>query len=307
MEEKNKETININLKTSIILIIATIIIMAGIVCVYTYFLTNNNKEIKEESTTNNIVNENIVVPDPELEAENINSVDNNTEKDNINNVENETKEQVIDYTNEDIVYNAKYEKNTSKNTYKDLGGEKYSIDDIVVPYIDIDSEDAKKINNEIEKVNNKLIEKFEDFANEDETMGYVKANYKSYVNDNILSILITVEEGDTYLPIYTYYTYNFDLTTSKLYNYTDVCKKFSYTEENIKNKLKESIGKQEELVGLDEDTKLKSINKSIKYYEELVKDNTIKYYLDDNEKLNNEVKIENEEISPSTFLKVINV
>lgn len=293
MEEKNKETINISLKTAIILIIITILIVGVIVYGYAYFLKkakNQEKVNVEENKTTNVVNQNKEEKEEkELEEE--------IEQEKINDVKT--------YNKDEIVYNADYKNDLEKTSYKTLGEDTYSVKDIIVPYIKMESNEIEKINNEIEKIYQDLVKKFKGFANEEETMGYVKASYSSYLNDNILSLVLTIEEGETYLPIYTYYTYNIDLSTLELLSYTDICDKLNYEKQKIENKMKEIITTQEEIAGLDEASKTDCINKSIDYYKEEQENNTLRYYIDNNKKLNVVIKLENEEISPSTFFKVI--
>lgn len=295
MEEKNKETINISLKTAIILIIITILIVGVIVYGYGYFLKkakNQEKVNVEETKTTNVVKENKEEKEEkELEEE--------IKKEEINDVKT--------YNKDEIVSNADYKNDLDKTSYKTLGDDTYSVKDIIVPYIKMESKEIEKINTEIKAIYQDLVLKFKGFANEEETMGYVKSSYDTYLNDNVLSVVLTIEEGETYLPIYTYYTYNIDLSTLKQLSYAEVCDKFNYENTKIENKLKEIISTQEEIEGLDDESKTNSINRSIDYYKKEKENNTLNYYIDDNKKINIVIKLENEEISPSTFFKIINI
>jgi len=95
--------------------------------------------------------------------------------------------------------------------------------DIVVPYINIISKDVKRINIELHKLYEELINQYN--KNLIEGISYTLVEYESYINNNILSVVVWTERAGTSLPIYQYYTYNIDLNTGNLLGYDDVLSK----------------------------------------------------------------------------------
>ncbi len=166
--------------------------------------------------------------------------------------------------------------------------------DLKVPYININSDDAKKVNQELEKLYMKYAKQFDENASEG-LMCRLLLNYKTYTNNNILSIIEVDSEQCTDNWHIKYYTYNFDLTTGKLLTYKDIYTKAGIKENDIENKAEQAIiSKQKEEMedyeypdnypdGTNFDTYK---NESISYYKKAVQKNTVKYYLGENNKLN---------------------
>lgn len=282
---EDKKTIKIGMGSFIFIILIIVIITAGAIFGCSYYIAN---------TINRNENNN------EIKVENIIENGNKT-----NAITNEIQQKV--YNEDDWVIPANYENKLSIFSYTTLGNDTYKISDIKVPYININSEDAKQTNEEIEKTYKELIQEFEENANEDETMSYTVASYKSYINKDILSVVIEVEKGGTYLPIYEYYTYNFNLKTLELCDYDEIFKVSGNTQSNIKEKLEKAIKEIEEVQGLEEDMKKEPINTGIQYYNKSVKDSSLQYYLDNNNKLNIVVEIEIQDLDPSEFTKIITI
>ena len=156
-------------------------------------------------------------------------------------------------SNKDVVTDAKY-------TIKELEGEKYysntyeryySLDDIVVPYINIDSEDAKKINQEIKEVYNEMAGHFKnnlEDAEPDQDLNmdkvcpwWISSNYEVYTNDNVLSVVITQSTGGTASTIKKYYTFNIDLETYNIIEFEDLYKIVGFTDSDIDEKVENAI------------------------------------------------------------------
>lgn len=189
---------------------------------------------------------------------------------NANNKEESKKEEIVNQeklSKEELVYDAKYENNLEITSYKDNFGREYSVEDIKLPYINLDSEDAKKANKEIEELHKNLIKEFK------ENLGYINqgmmtndciANYNSYVNGNTLSIVIDIEYGERLYKDYC--TYNFDLETLKLLTYEEVYKKAGITEENISTKVENAIRSCEIYKEYEQNEAEECIQKTIKSY-----------------------------------------
>lgn len=256
MEEK--KTIKVSLGTVICIVIIFLLLISIIIMYY----SNKNKNVLSENK-NNISNENVI------------------EKRSIKNDD-----------SKELVYDANYAyKDFSDESYYSENMEReYSLKDINLPYININSEDANKANKEIEKLFEKLAEFFEQEYKDTKTW-YNVASYKTYTKGNLLSILITVESGGTDVEQYKYYTYNFNLSTLKMYSYEEIYKLAGFTSNNIDEKVEEAIKKSERFTKFKEDMTT-YIEKSIKNYTNSVKDKSIKYFIDGNNELNIIVKIE---------------
>lgn len=186
--------------------------------------------------------------------------------------------------NKNWVYDANYNLPTDEESYYGtiMHDKLIKASDLIVPYINIDSEDAKKTNNEIYKLYEDLINEFN--SNLKDKIAYKIVTYKTYLNSNILSIVITTERAGTSIPVYDYYTYNFNLNNGKLLSYEELYKNLGYTDDFIENKISQSIDKtlKEEYSFEEEIHKNNTINK----YKESFKNNTINFYINDDKKLN---------------------
>ena len=125
----------------------------------------------------------------------------------------------------------------------------------------------------------------------DKKTWYNIASYKTYIKDNLLSILIMVESGGTDVEQYKYYTYNFNLDTLKEYSYEEAYKLAGFNSSNIDAMVEEAIKKSERITQFEEDITT-YIEKSINNYINSVEDKSIKYFIDENNELNVIVKIE---------------
>ncbi|MDO5556150.1 MAG: hypothetical protein Q4G09_05940 [Clostridia bacterium] len=174
----------------------------------------------------------------------------------------------------------------------------YSLKDIVVPYINLNSDDANKVNNEIKELFDEMAQFFEEELTSTQTW-YRISSYKYFINDNILSILITTESGGSAVETYEYHTYNFDLKTSKLLDYKSIYNSVGYTSDNIDSKVETAINNYERLKEFANEFYDKSLQepitfkqKSINNYYDSVANKKIAYFLDSNGKLNVIVRIE---------------
>ena len=202
-------------------------------------------------------------------------------------------------SSKDYVYDASYDFDFLKDSYY-ANGRLINKSDIVVPYINIDSDAAKAANEEIAKLYNDLGETYND-ATEKEIF-YRVSKYDYYKVDNILSVVVTVTAGGTDVPIEYYYIYNFSLKDGSLMSYSDVFTAAGLDFNNISSRVQSAITAtmQDRLKNLKDHTKDTGDgayypegtnfdtynNESYKNYVVSVNNGTIKYFIDSNKKLN---------------------
>lgn len=256
MEKTNKE------KNVVIILLIVIIMILAVLCVL--FATNTitlNKDNKDSS---------------------VNSKSNDVNK-YISKINNE----------KDWIYNAEYSKNVKANSYS-IDDKTYYVKDINVPFINVDSEYAKNANDEIKKVFDIAIKSFNEGMND--SMTYVdECDYTSKITDSYLSTLLTLGIGATDVVHPKYYVYNVDLKTGKQLSFEDVYKIVGFNSSNIDSKvktaitsiMKEQLNVFESPDSYPEGTNFATYNnESINNYLESVNDNTIRYFISDNGKLN---------------------
>jgi hypothetical protein len=194
-------------------------------------------------------------------------------------------------SSKDYVYDASYDFDFLKDSYY-ANGRLINKSDIVVPYININSDAAKAANEEIAKLYNDLGETYND-ATEREIF-YRVSKYDAYVVDNIVSVIITVTAGGTDVPIDYYYTYNFSLKDGHLLSYSDVFTAAGIDFNNISSRVQKTVTAvmTDKFGGFTEsnyygDTSFDTYNnESYKNYVVSVNNGTIKYFIDSNKKLN---------------------
>lgn len=202
----------------------------------------------------------------------------------------------------ELIYDAEY-------TYENLEGKEYttsstqktySLEDIKVPVININSSYATKANNEIKEVFNKLAKQFKDELEGSQT-SYGIASYEYYIDTNILSVKIEIEKGSTSTPVYEYYTYNFNLEDGSELSYEEAYEFAGFTSSNIDSKVESAIKKTleekmeefEQLTNNSNNVDFDTYNKaSIQNYRDSVSDDNIKYFINEDEKLNVVVDLE---------------
>ncbi len=199
-------------------------------------------------------------------------------------------------TNENVTLKDEYLKVNEDDIPFQVNNNVQYLKDLKVPYININSDDAKKVNQELENLYMEYAEEFDESATPDiGIMTHLLLNYKKYTNGNVISIVV-VDGAQATAPWYfQYHTYNFDITTGKLLSYKDVYTKAGIkesdidkkTETAITNKLKEKYN----LYKLDEVKDIKEakfdylLKESLANYKKELQNNTFKYYLGENGKL----------------------
>lgn len=189
----------------------------------------------------------------------------------------------IDST-KDWVYNANYNLPTNEDSYYGFSDHSKLIkaSDLIVPYININSSDAKTANQEIYKLYELLINKFNE--NLKEKIWFTTVEYSSNINNDIISIMIKTTSAGTYTPLYEYYTYNFDVTNGNILSYQDAYKLVNINDSTIENVVEQKI--KNELKDYPQSSYEEALNGSIDNYKKSVNDKSIKYYFDSTGKLN---------------------
>lgn len=229
-----------------VIMIVLVIILVGLIAFLFYDqLYDNNESQKESNIKNNSSNNNIV-------------------------------------DNKNIIYDANYKYDVDVTSYS-TSYDTYYIEDIKVPYIDIDSEDVKKINNEIKNIFNDAVNNFKKGVVD--KMTYVdECKYTYFIDDNILSIIINYGVGATDVVYPKYYTYNIDLKTGNLMSYKDVYTYLGLLD--INNLAKQAITRvmTQKLNGVNNFDDYN--NQSIANYTNSLNNKNLKYFIDKNKKLN---------------------
>lgn len=191
----------------------------------------------------------------------------------------------------DWIYDAEYEKNVTANSYTTVYNNTYYADDIKVPYINVNSTYAKRANNEISQVFDEAIKVYNDGLS-NKTSYVDECNYKNYLNGNNLSVVLTYGVGSTDVVHPKYYTYNINLITGNELSYEEVYTLANISSTNIDSKIESAITSvlKERLKDTKNDLST-CINESIDNYKASVNNNTLKYFLSENNKLNVVVKL----------------
>lgn len=223
---------------------------------------------------------------------------------NSNNINSDSFVSKLDNSKE-WIYDAEYEKNVNADSYSTYY-ETYYAKDIVVPYINVNSSYANIANKDIKKIFDDAIKNYNDGVRD--KMTYIdECGYKKYVTDNSLSVVLTYGVGATDVVHPKYYTYNIDLRTGNKLSYEEVYNIANLSSNNIDSKVKNAITKimKDELKDLKDPqkdtgdggyypdgTNFDTYNdESINNYKDSVTNNTLKYFLSDDGKLNIIVKL----------------
>ena len=140
------------------------------------------------------------------------------------------------------------------------------------------------------RINNPAILKYNEGVSDKRT--YIEEfEYEKYINNNSLSVILTYGFGATDVVHPKYYTYNIDLETGNQISYTDLYTIAGFNTSNIDSKVEKAIAKklQEELKDMNypKGTNFDTFNnQSISNYKKSVSNNTLKYFLSNDGKLN---------------------
>lgn len=170
------------------------------------------------------------------------------------------------------------------------------LSDIVVPYLNVKSEDANAINKEIESLYKEFVDLYDYYSQEiteeqPYSNDYIKSSYTFTVNNDIVSILIKVNKsGGGSSEAEEYYTANYDLITNKRLSLSDLCSKYNVDYQKVIEQAKESIETSYDrafgtinYTGEENVEEYKANNKS--YFERQNREKTETAYVDANNKL----------------------
>lgn len=147
------------------------------------------------------------------------------------------------------VYDAEYGKDKTVKKVESFSSDKY----LTVPYININSEDANKANDEIKNIYEEIYSKYGTAPSY--TIIY-SSNYEFYENDNILSIVLRVGNAVINGGAGTSktYIYNFNLDTLKTATLKEMAILCGFnSESDVKNKVKGWEKRQDELAKANPD------------------------------------------------------
>ena len=173
------------------------------------------------------------------------------------------------------VYDAEYGKDKKNKVVENFYN---SNEELIVPYININSEDAEKANSEIKKLYEEIYSSFGSKNSYNAEIIY-KAEYKYYENDNIISVVLRVGDavanggaGTSKL-----YVYNFNLDTLKTATLSEMAKLCGFnSESDVTNKVKQWEKRQESLANANKDKVAAQMTGIVDGL----------YYIDANKKLN---------------------
>lgn len=196
-----------------------------------------------------------------IKLENIISSDNKSQNNKEESIKlDSSKEYVYDanykYENQSTEYVREFDENTTESKVtknnnaipvEKTTGKEY-LKELVVPYININSSDASKINSELKNVYIENAKSF-DLCALDRSCSQI-LTYKTYSYNNILSVVVISAIQSTSPWLFDYKTYNIDLKTGNLLDFSTFLEKANYEHDtflvNIKNSVK---NKMDELYG----------------------------------------------------------
>lgn len=210
----------------------------------------------------------------------------------------EEKEEQTPLENKDYVIDATYEAKVIEGTNTSYS-EMYKVSDIVVPYLNIETNEAKEINNEIKKLYDEFIERYNAISQveviprqgEYWKYDYIKTSYKYTDQNNIISILIKVElTGRGGSEAEEYYAFNYDLKEEKRLYLLDLCNKFNLnydsTLKQVNEALDKSLIKTFELTEPISEEFIEFIKENKENFNEELKNKKENIYIDENNQLN---------------------
>ncbi len=188
----------------------------------------------------------------------------------------------------DWVYDADYYLPTDKESYYGYSDHSRLIraEDLVLPYINIDTADVTQANQEIYELYEVLIDSFN--ANLEEEIWFTLVEYQTYTNDNLISVVITTESGGTAPEVYHYYTYSFNLDDGSLLSYDEAYQAVGFTEDNIDDAVQQAItNTMNSYRAYIDETEFDNYNNmSIHNYRTSVDNDSICFFINENKKLN---------------------
>ena len=205
---------NINIRKIFIISVLAICVIAINLAVFFQITQNPNEESEEE-----------IIIDTALLTENFNSIFDNQ----INYQGNNVSIEKVEY-DKDLIYTSYLNQEVLEQKY-DLN--------VNIPYLNINTDTAKNIN---EQINSLFYNKAINILAKTEQYTVYIVKYKAYVNDNILSLVIsaTLKEGENAQRVIMK-TYNYNLSSNSELSINEVLQYRKISEEYAQTKIKETI------------------------------------------------------------------
>ncbi len=301
--EDNKKVFKISL-TTLILIVTVIVLL--VVVIIMGFMMKGLKGYADDGDEQLGVISDKKFEEKEFDVKNKveNKIENSTLKNTVSNIiENSTDNSgVAEYIgkvveNRGYTYDAQYtaEKKV-ENEYEASDGNSYSISDIRVPFINMNSEDAETYNSKIEELYQGFVNEFK-VCSENKN-SFIKVAYETYTTSNIISIFMVAQRGKEGKITEEYFSYNFDALSGEIIDYEQACRIAGI--QNIDESVSKAISSLEDFDEYILDDK--RIDKELidarngeidycksliyAYYQDDLSNNRLVYFLDNNLKLN---------------------
>lgn len=207
-------------------------------------------------------------------------------------------------TENNLDYNSDLWISSADDTPKDLPssynkGKNYYLSDMKIPFINIKSNDAKKTNEEISTLYEEVLNNYKEHI--DKILPwFITIDYEYFTHDQIGSVIITSVSGGSDISHPHYLTYNFNLNNGNLLTYQEVYRLLGYTSDEIDQKIQNEITviikeelKKDPLTDTGDGayypdgTNFETYNnESIDNYRNSLKDNSIRYFIDNDKRLN---------------------
>lgn len=263
MNNESKKRNNAGLIIIIVILILIIAIM-GTVIIKNYYSTNNEKKIQNNTKGTKVINK-------------------------------------IDI-NKEYVYDAGYNNKDVKDSYVDFWKTNRYASDLVFPYLNINTDIAKQINDEIKKIYDEVILEYKEISETDGTYSWIFSNYYYNIYNDIISIVIDVEYSGTDVAQHTYYTYNYDLKNNSNLSYKELYNQLKdrdydikFDDNNInelvKQAIKNNVNSFHYIQDLYKEYFESDLENSYKDYEESLSNNKLLYFVDSYGRLNIITKI----------------
>lgn len=193
------------------------------------------------------------------------------------------------------IYNKKYKTSLTKaeQSYQYIYNgviKTKSLNDIKVPYININTEDAVETNKTIKQLFNQAINQYKqtykNIKNNQTQANYdTTISYKSYKSSQYLSLVLKYKIKEEQ---YQYLTYNFNLNDGHLLTYKEAYSIAGFTDKTIKTSVNYTIESkcQKYQIQTNQELYTQLLTNTKNNYQSNVLNNTILYYLNKNKKLN---------------------
>ena len=187
-----------------------------------------------------------------------------------------TTTKIIEKINNDkeFVYDATYKVNVNQESYM-INDTTYNINDYKAPFINLNSDYVKSTNDEIKKIYDDAVKVFN--SGIENNISYIDTfKYDYYINDDILSLVLTTGYGGTDEVYYNYNIFVIDLKTGNKVVLDDILKYKNIDKEIFDEKVKNKIIEEYDNFYLN----INKEDKLYKNYYETLKEETLNKFGD---------------------------